>query len=129
MIYVDTSALAKLVIPETESAAMRTFAVGTLVTSTIAGTELRRTVRRRAPHLLVDAERVLSGVAQLTVDADVLRTASTLDPLSLRTLDAIHLASALRVREEITTFVAYDKRLLDAAHLAGIPTAAPGLES
>jgi uncharacterized protein len=127
VIYVDTSALAKLVIPEAESAAMHEFAAVPLVTSAIAGTELRRTVRRRAPHLLVNAEHVLSRVAQITVDAEMLRAASGLDPLSLRTLDAIHLASALRVREEITTFVAYDKRLLDAAHLAGIPTASPGL--
>lgn len=127
MIYVDTSALAKLVIPEAESEAMSAFAVDSMLTSALASTELRRTVRRMAPHLLVEAEQVLARVVQLTIDADVLRAAGALDPLSLRTLDAIHLATALRVRDDIDTFVAYDRRLLEAAHAAGIPTASPGL--
>ena len=127
MIYVDTSALAKLVIPEAESAAMRDFAEADMVTSALASTELRRTVRRVAPHLAVEAERVLERVMQLVVDTEVLRAASSLDPKGLRTLDAIHLATAMRVRDDITALVAYDERLLSAARLAGIPTASPGL--
>lgn len=127
MIYVDTSALAKLVIPEAESASMREFAVSPMITSALASTELRRTVRRNAPQLLVQAEQLLERVVQLTIDAELLRHASGLDPLSLRTLDAIHLASALRVRDDIDTFVAYDRRLLEAARALGIPTASPGL--
>ena len=127
MIYVDTSALAKLVISEAESAAMRDFAEADMVTSALASTELRRTVRRVAPHLAVEAERVLERVMQLVVDTEVLRAASSLDPKGLRTLDAIHLATAMRVRDDITALVAYDERLLSAARLAGIPTVSPGL--
>jgi len=127
VIYVDTSALVKLVIPETESASMREYVTDTLVTSALTAAELRRTVRRMAPHLMVEAEQVLGQVTQLSIDADVLRSAGGLDPLSLRTLDAIHLATALRVRDELDAFVAYDSRLLEAARLAGIPTASPGL--
>lgn len=127
MIYVDTSALVKLVIPETESASMREYATDTLVTSALTAAELRRTVRRMAPHLMVEAEQVLGQVTQLSIDADVLRSAGGLDPLTLRTLDAIQLATALRVRDELDAFVAYDSRLLEAARLAGIPTASPGL--
>ncbi len=127
MIYVDTSALAKLVLSEAQSASMREIAVDSMVTSALTTTELRRTVRRYAPHLAVAAESVLAGVMTLAVDAEVLRAASTVDPLTLRSLDAIHLASAMSVRDALDVFVAYDERLLDAARLAGIPTASPGL--
>jgi uncharacterized protein len=106
---------------------MREFATDTLLTSALTAAELRRTVRRIAPQLMVEAEQVLGRVTQVGVDAHILRTAGTLDPLSLRTLDAIHLATALTVRSEIDLLVAYDQRLLEAAQLAGIPTASPGL--
>jgi hypothetical protein len=58
--------------------------------------------------------------------ADIINRAAGIRPNTLRSLDAIHLASALAVKQDLTAFVAYDKRLLAAAREAGLPTASPG---
>ena len=126
MIYVDTSALVKIVVSEVHSESMRRYAVRPMVTSDLTAVELRRAVRRIAPERLVLVDGVLAQPLKLSIDAGILRTASMLDPANLRTLDAIHLASALVVRDELEAFVAYDERLLEAARLAGIPTVSPG---
>lgn len=127
MIYVDTSALTKLLVAEPESAAMRELADSPMITSAITTAELRRAVRRRAPSLAVHVERVIERLTTVAVDAHLLRAAGMVAPDELKTLDAIHLATALAVRDDITVFVAYDDRLLSAARLAGIPTESPGL--
>lgn len=126
MIYIDTSALAKLFVAEAESESMRSYATAAMVTSAISAAELRRTVRRLAPERLADVESVLLKLTKVNVDTDLLRVASTVEPMTLRTLDAIHVATALYVRDEIEAFVTYDARLLEAARLAGIPTVSPG---
>ena len=127
MIYVDTSALTKLLVAEAESVAMRELAGTPMITSALTAAELRRAVRRRAPSLAVEAEHVLDRLTTVAIDAQLLRAAGAVGPVELKTLDAIHLATALVVRDEITAFVAYDERLLDAARLAGIPTLSPGV--
>lgn len=128
MIYVDSSALVKLVLPEAESSSMIEFAAkfDTLVTSTIGAIEFRRAVKRHYAQQLWAVERVLAEMTILELSHEVRRTAELLEPTILRTLDAIHIASALVIREELEAFVAYDERLLEAARLAGIPTASPG---
>ena len=128
MIYVDNSALVKLVLPEAESSSMIEFAAkfDTLVTSTIGAIEFRRAVKRHYAQQLWAVERVLAEMTILELSHEVRRTAELLEPTILRTLDTIHLASALVIREELEAFVAYDERLLEAARLAGIPTASPG---
>lgn len=128
MIYVDSSALVKLVLPEAESSSMIEFAAkfDTLVTSTIGAIEFRRAVKRHYAQQLWAVERVLAEMTILELSHEVRRTAELLEPTILGTLDAIHLASALVIREELEAFVAYDERLLEAARLAGIPTASPG---
>jgi predicted nucleic acid-binding protein len=128
VIYIDTSALAKLVVPEPESESLGAYlseAPG-IVTSALTAIELKRAVRRHQPARLVAAEGLLLTIATIELSREVLRTAGSLAPAALRTLDAIHLASALLVRDELDMFVAYDSRLLDAATAAGIPTASPG---
>ena len=127
MIYADTSALVKLVVPEAESSAMRNFATpsGGMFTSVVGATELRRTIRRTHPHRLEVAERILAPMLKLEVTKEVLRLADVIAPATLRTLDAIHLASALTVREELDAFVAYDKRLIEAAQAAGLRVVSP----
>jgi len=127
MIYVDTSALTKLLVAEAESIAMRELAGTPMITSAVTAAELRRAVRLRSPSLAVDVEHVLDRLMTVAVDAHLLRAAGAVGPVELKTLDAIHLATALVVRDEITAFVAYDERLLDAARLAGIPTLSPGV--
>ena len=128
MIYVDSSALVKLVLPEAESSSMIEFAAkfDTLVTSAIGAIEFRRAVKRHYAQQLWAVERVLAEMTILELSHEVRRTAELLEPTILRTLDAIHLASALVIREELEAFVAYDERLLEAARLAGIPTVSPG---
>jgi predicted nucleic acid-binding protein len=68
----------------------------------------------------------LSSVDQIALSRTLLDKAGGLDPPSLRSLDAIHLASAQRIATDLTAFVAYDTRLLEAAAQADLPTATPG---
>lgn len=68
---------------------------------------------------------MISGLALMPLGNELLDDAGDL-VYPLKSLDAIHLTSALRLRRELVAFVAYDKRLLAAAEQAGLPVAAPG---
>lgn len=127
MIYIDTSALAKFPLDEAESAALETYLRGTtsLASSALTRTELLRTVRHRRPDRVAVATTQLKSISLIPIGDDVLTRASGLDPAGLRTLDAIHLASALLLGRELEALVAYDERLLEAAAAHGIPTASP----
>ncbi len=131
--YLDASALVKLVAREDESDALaRAVAAIGIVSSGLAEAELPRALRRRyadpdeLAQVLDRCGRLLARVALVTVDRDVLsRAAALADPL-LRTLDAIHVATALELGDEVPTFVSYDARQLDAAAAAGLTVASPG---
>jgi predicted nucleic acid-binding protein len=126
--YLDTSALAKLVVAEPETAALRSWLAEqerTLVSCDLARTELTRAVRRVAPERMVDAHAVLDGLTLLTVPAGVFTAAGRLDPVQLRSLDAVHLAAALELGDDLEGLVAYDERLQHAARLTGIEVVAP----
>jgi uncharacterized protein len=84
-----------------------------------------RACRRYGHDYAARAEAGLGAVALVPIDAAVLDTAATLDPPGLRSLDALHLATALSLGESLGVFIAYDSQLLDAALTRGIPTAAP----
>ncbi len=123
--YADASALVKLVIGEPESASMHAFieAFDEVVTSQVGIIETRRTASRRGgPTGLLDT--VLAAVGALEIDAAIAATAAVLEPPSLRTLDAIHLASALSLYH-VDAFVTYDARLAEAARAIGLPVASP----
>ena len=128
MLYLDSSAIVKLVAPEPETAelveAIRLDPVA--VSSALARTEVVRAVRRSGGSV-PRARRVLDGIALAPIDEGILRGAAELAPPRLRTLDAIHLATALSLREEIASFVTYDDRLAAAATSAGLTVDAPGL--
>jgi len=124
MIYVDTSALVKLIITEEHSTE---YIYSPMAVSEIGAVELRRAVRLQRPDLLTDAEHLLARMTKVAVNRAVLQAAGGLQPASLRTLDAIHLASAVTMGDLLDAFVSYDQRLLEAARLAGLPTASPGL--
>lgn len=125
--YVDSSALVKLAVPEAESMTLEVALneYTGVFTSQIALVEVARATTR-AGQPTANADAVLGRFGTVAVDADVIRMARTLEPPALRTLDAIHLASALSLRLDGLTFVAYDERLLQAARAAGLPTSAPG---
>lgn len=127
MIYIDTSALLKLVVAEPESAALATFLGGRrdLVASTLLAVEARRSTLRAAPALLPRVDLLLSRVDMVDVTGPVVEAASRLpDPL-LRPLDAIHLATALLLQDELEALLTYDVRLAGAAHRHRLQTASP----
>src|SRR5690606_16922126 len=116
-IYLDSSALVKLVVTEAESAALRGYLAAELprVTSRIAEVEVTRAVRRVAqPGDEAQASAVLAGLRFLELDASTSAAACSVGPSTLRSMDAIHLASALALAPELRAFVTYDLRLADA---------------
>jgi predicted nucleic acid-binding protein len=130
LIYLDSSALVKLVASEPESKALAQYLVEQPdhISSAIALVEVMRAVRCfGAPDgIQARADVVLRSVALFTVDESVLRQAAILEPRSLRTLDSIHLATALLLSEDLCGFIAYDTRLSEAAQQHGLPVLAPG---
>jgi predicted nucleic acid-binding protein len=130
MIYCDSSALTKLLKPEAASAELHSFLgdKSFLIGSELLRTELARAVGRYSPQHMLAVHAILERMDLIPVDGALLDSAGALLPASLRTLDAIHLASALLVRTELEAFVCYDRRLLDAASDLGLPVASPGME-
>jgi len=130
MIYLDSSALVKLALTEPESAALTGWLAERsrepLVSSTLHRAEVPRAVWLAEPGALPRSYKVLKRIARVTLSADLLDNSATLPPQGLSTAQAIHLASALAVRKDLTAFVAYDERLLAAAADAGLPVASPG---
>jgi predicted nucleic acid-binding protein len=130
VIYLDTSALAKLVVEEAESADLARWldarSDDVLCTSTITKVELVRAATRRSPQTRPAALALIAELALVPVDTTVVDTAWSLEPPELRSLDAIQLASALALASQHVTFVTYDRRLADAATAAGLDTASPG---
>jgi len=126
--YLDTSALAKLVVAEAETEALLAWVEqtgGDWVSSDLARTELLRATRRAAPDRLVRAREVLESVTLVDVTTAVFEAAARIDPPTLRTLDAIHLAAALDLGDDLEAIVTYDERLAGAAATNGIRVAAP----
>ena len=128
--YLDASALAKLATPEAETNALRA-ALDTYdarVTSRLAIVEVARALLRRgvASAALVDAvAEAFTGLAIMEMDAATAESAARIGPSTLRSLDAIHLASALALGTELKGMVTYDARLADAARAAGLEVVAP----
>jgi predicted nucleic acid-binding protein len=129
LVYLDSSALVKLVVREERTDALRAWLSSHpgVVSSSIAVTEVRRAVGRASTgRSLADRARlVLDGAALLAVDVSVLETAAGLKPPELRTLDAIHVASALSLGADLLAFVTYDDRQEVAARRAGLPVVSP----
>ncbi|GAA1589242.1 type II toxin-antitoxin system VapC family toxin [Kribbella hippodromi] len=133
MIFLDSAAIVKMIRREAESAALETWLATQpdkqLVASALVLTEVPRALRRSDPGRLAAVPTVLARLDRVAVDETVLATAAAYSDPMLRTLDAIHLASAQTLVLEgmsLTALVTYDKRLLAAAGEVGLPTAAPG---
>jgi predicted nucleic acid-binding protein len=129
VIYLDTSALLKLVFEEDESSALAEWIAERVetpkISSDVSITELLRTCRRIDEAAVGTANLLLSGIDLLPVDRSVIEQATTVTPNELRSLDAIHLASALSVKAHLIAFVAYDSRLCSAALQAGMMVESP----
>jgi uncharacterized protein len=129
--YIDASAAAKLVLEEPESRALARWLArdGRIaVTSDLTRTELLRATRRFAPDRMSEARAVLDAMTVVTVSTPVFERAATLDPESLRSPDALHLASALELGDELDDLATYDLRLAEAARQYGISVVAPGAD-
>jgi len=131
VIYLDSSALVKLALAEPESAALASYlakrADQALVSSTLHRTEVLRAIWRAEPGALPRAQRIIRRISLISLSHDLLDNAATQAPAALPTSAAIHLASALAVKRDLTAFVTYDTHLLEAAQAAGLPVASPAL--
>ena len=130
MIYLDSSALIKLALTEPESAALAGWlaerADQPLVSSALHRAEVPRAVWLAEPGALPRSYRLIRRMAKVALTAEVIDNSATLPPQALSLAHAIHLASALALRGELTAFVAYDEDLLAAAADAGLPVVSPG---
>jgi len=129
LIYLDSSALVKLAVAEPESAGLLSWLTAqpnlVRVASSVIRVEVPRAVWRADPSALPESYLVIRRTAEIELTDEVLSKAASVRPVTLHAINAIHLASALPLRQELTSFVSYDKRLLAAAKEAGLPTASP----
>jgi len=126
--YLDASALVKLIAPEDESTAMAAFVTEhrSQSTSVVGLVEVRRAAARRPGVAEARVEDVLARIAGVALEPSILTAAATIEPPTLRTLDAIHLASAAALSADLEAFVTYDRRLAEAARALGMPVVSPG---
>lgn len=134
MIYLDSSAIMKLVRSEAETTALIEWLEHKIeevvITSELGRVEVLRAARRVGDEsVVVQARAVVAELDLITLDRVVQDLACDLAEPGLRTLDALHLASALLIQEHLSTFVAYDQRLASAARGSGLNVVAPGLAS
>ena len=126
--YFDTSALVKLVVAEPETSALTAWIADTdsdPVSSDLTRTELLRAVRRAAPDRVVAVRTVLDGLTLITPSTATFDAAGHLDPMLLRSLDAVHVATALELGDDLAGMITYDDRMADAARAHGIAVVAP----
>lgn len=130
LLYLDSSALVKLVLAEAESGALFKILAAwpDRVSSELARVEVVRATRRASadPGVEERAGQVLASLHLLKIDTDILGRAARLGPPTLRSLDAIHLASALSLGDDLGAMAVYDSGLAAAAAAVGMKVLAPG---
>jgi hypothetical protein len=134
VIYLDSAAVVKLVRQEACSADLVSWLNNhddvPLVSSALVEVEVPRALRRSAPQALIGVPATVGRLFRLEIDSTIRATAAAFAEPTLRSLDAIHLATAqLLINESgtaLTAFVTYDQRLLECAKQAGLPVASPG---
>jgi predicted nucleic acid-binding protein len=127
VLYLDSSALVKLVIRETESSALRRALRldSARATCALARVEVVRAVRPHGAAAVARARQLLRTLDVVQLDDELLDSAAMLDGGLLRSLDAIHLAAALMLADDVTAVVTYDQRMAAAAAAMGLPVSAP----
>ena len=126
--YFDTSALINLLVDESETLALQAWLSTEpreAVSCDLARTELFRAMRRVAPQEFAAVRRLLDSIVLLEVQAADFEHAGRLGSVSLRTLDAIHIAAALKLGDDLEGLVTYDDRRAEAALSLGIEVVAP----
>jgi predicted nucleic acid-binding protein len=125
--YLDTSAFVKLVRSEPGSHALRAAIASddAVVSSMLLVVEGRRAAARYGPPAPTRARAALAAITLLAIDDDTVETAAALEPLALRSLDAVHLAAALSLGDELGGLYCYDRRLCAAAAAHGLDVRCP----
>ena len=128
LVYLDSSALVKLIVREAESAALADHLQRRpqRVSCALARAEVVRAVGAHGRESVTRARRLLERIGLLRLDDALLDAAAAFEGANLRSLDAIHLAAARTFGDELTELVTYDVRMADAAARAGLKVAAPG---
>ncbi len=129
MIYLDSAAVVKLVHAEPETPALRAWldarAATGWVSSVLTEIESFRALARHAPQAVSRLPAVLDQIDLIDLDPAIRSLAQIAQPVTVRSLDAIHLGTAQNLGHALSSFVTYDKRLLAAARTAGLPTDSP----
>jgi len=129
MIYLDSAAVVKLVHAEPGSPALRRWlderAETGWISSVLTEIESFRALARYMPSAVSRLPAVLDQIDLIDLDSRIRILARTVQPVTVRSLDAIHPGTALYTRPGLTSFVTYDTRLLDAARAAGLPVDSP----
>lgn len=127
--YADTSAVIKLLVDEAHTSAMAAFfdehEDWDWASSALLRVEVARTISRIQPALLPQARELLDFFSSIEINDDIVDQAMIEPDRSLRSLDAIHLATARVFSDDLAALVSYDERLLTAATHAGLPTVSP----
>jgi uncharacterized protein len=127
-VYLDSSAILKLIFEEYESGGLREFLADhpQRASSVLARLEVLRTVGRvEDPAVTREANELLGRIHLIRPDDAMLGAAAEIEPTTLRTFDSVHLVTALSLRPNLAGIVVYDRRLADAARDAGITVFAP----
>jgi predicted nucleic acid-binding protein len=128
-IYLDSSAIVKLAVAEPESDALRRYLHPrrrrSLVSSALARTEVVRALLPLGEPAVRRGQEVLARLELIRVSDRILAAAASLLPAELRTLDAIHLATARQLDGDLARLITYDERLRVAAVATGCPVSAP----
>src|SRR5579859_6814999 len=114
--YLDTSAFMKLITPEAETSALQRYLVprSLRVSSALLRTEALRAATRISQDHVTQARRQLRKLALVDLTRELLEQAGTMGPADLRSLDAIHVAAALSLGDDLGDLVTYDTRMIDA---------------
>ena len=125
--YVDSSAIVKLAVREPESAVLRRYLrrKRPLIVSALARTEVSRALLPLGPDAVARGEDTLRRLEVIRVNDRILRAAGALDPPELRSLDAIHLATARELGDDLARVCTYDDRMADAARTLQMTVVAP----
>lgn len=127
--YIDSSAILKLIFTEKETPALDKVMSNKMVTSTLTRVEVKRAVNRINSTKSKVANDVLAQLQYIELDSQTLNLAEAFSPdVTLRTLDAIHVASVLRISEAVQGIITYDKQMIANAEKMGIKVLSPGLK-